>query len=103
MAPAEPLAVTYCEGWDPTSRALVGVLPVAVAHDRDRVGEQYAVLLGDLRRPYALIEVAWQHGYVGVWFFDQALRRAAKHEFRRLSEDRLFLLETVQRRYQREG
>jgi hypothetical protein len=103
MAPAEPLAVTYCEGWDPTSRALVGVLPVAVAYERDRVGEQYAVLLGGLRRPYALIEVAWRQGYVGVWFFDQALRRAAKHEFRRLSEDRLFLLETVQRRYQREG
>jgi len=103
MAPAGPLAVTYCEGWDPTSRAVVGVLPVAVAHERDRVGEQYAVLLGDLRRPYALIEVAWRQGYAGVWFFDQALRRAAKHEFRRLSDDRLFLLETVQRRYQHYG
>ncbi len=103
MAPAEQLHVTYCEGWDPTSRAVVGVLPVAVARDRDRAGEQYAVLLGDPQHPYALIEVAWRHDYAGVWFFDQALRRAAKHEFRRLSDDRLFLLETVERRYEREG
>jgi hypothetical protein len=103
MAPAGQVDVTYCEGWDPSLRAVVGVLPVAVARDRDRAGEQYAVLLGDPQRPYALIEVAWRQGYAGVWFFDQALRRAVKHEFRRLSEDRLFLLETVERRYEREG
>jgi Protein of unknown function (DUF4241) len=103
MAPAEQVDITYCEGWDPSSRAVVGVLPVAAARDRDRVGEQYAVLLGDPQHPYALIEVAWRHDYAGVWFFDQALRRAAKHEFRRLSDDRLFLLETVERRYQRDG
>lgn len=103
MAPAEQLDVTYCEGWDPTSRAVVSVLPVAVARDRDRAGEQYAVLLGDSQRPYALIEVAWRHFYAGVWFFDEVLRRAAKHEFRRLGDDRLFLLETVERRYQEEG
>jgi Protein of unknown function (DUF4241) len=103
MVPAEQLHVTYCEGWDPSSRAVVGVLPAAVARDRDRAGEQYAVLLGDVQRPYALIEVAWRHVYAGVWFFDGVLRRSARHEFRRLSDERLFLLETVQRRYERDG
>ena len=66
MAPAEQLDVTYCEGWDPTSRAIVGVLSAAVARGRDRAGEQYAVLLGDPLRPRALVEVAWGHHYAGV-------------------------------------
>jgi hypothetical protein len=70
MAPAEQLDITWCEGWDPTSRTVVGVL-VAVARARDR--DQYAVLLGGPQRPYALIEVAWRHFYAGVWFFDETL------------------------------
>jgi hypothetical protein len=40
------------------------VLPAAVACDR--AGEQYALLLGDLQRPCALIEVARRHIYAGV-------------------------------------
>jgi len=99
MAPSEDLDVTYCEGWDPAARAIVGALPVAAARERDGAGEQYAVLLGGAARPYALIEVAWRHGYAGVWLFDDALRRARKRDFRRLTGDRLFLLETVERRY----
>jgi hypothetical protein len=100
MGPTERMEVTYCEGWDPAARAIVGALPAAVARERDEAGEQYAVLLSADERPYALIEVAWRSHYAGVWFFDQALRRAVKYEFRRLADDRLFLLETVERRYQ---
>jgi hypothetical protein len=99
MGPTARMEVTYCEGWDPAARAIVGALPAAVARRRDEAGEQYAVLLSAGERPYALIEVAWRLHYAGVWFFDQALRRAVKHEFRRLADDRLFLLETVERRY----
>jgi hypothetical protein len=103
MAPSEDLDVMYCEGWDPAARAIVGVLPSAAARERDEAGEQYAVLLGDPGRPYALIEVAWRHRYAGVWFFDDALRRARKRDFRRFTDDRLFLLETVERRYASDG
>jgi hypothetical protein len=100
MAPSgERLDVRYCEGWDPHSRAMVGPLPVATVRQRDARGEQYAVLLGIPQRPRVLIEVSWQHHYAAVWFFDGLLRRAAKHEFRRLTGDRLFLVESTEWQY----
>jgi hypothetical protein len=100
MAPSgERLDVRYCEGWDPQSRAIVGLLPMAIARRRDGQGEQYAVVLGTPHRPRALIELSWRHHYAAVWFFDERLRRAAKQEFRRLRGDRLFLVESTEWRY----
>ena len=39
------LEVSYCEGWDPQARATAGPVSTAMAAERDRAGEQYAVLL----------------------------------------------------------
>ena len=50
---ADHLEVSYCEGWDPQTRAGIGPLSPARAADRDRVGEQYAVLLAVSGRPVA--------------------------------------------------
>jgi hypothetical protein len=59
MTPSgERLQVSYCEGWDPHSREIVGPLPVAAARQRDARGEQYAVLLGTPQRPRVLIELS---------------------------------------------
>jgi Protein of unknown function (DUF4241) len=98
-ASGERLDVRYCEGWDPHSRAMVAPLPIAAVRHRDVRGEQYAVLLGIMQRPRVLIEVSWQHHYAAVWFFDGLLRRAAKHEFRRLTGDRLFLVLSTEWQY----
>lgn len=98
-ASGERLEVRYCEGWDARSRGIVGLLPAAAARQRDARGEQYAVLLGAPQRPRVLVEVSWRHGYAAVWFFDGRLRRTAKHGFRRLTDDRLFLVESTEWTY----
>ncbi|SHN47167.1 DUF4241 domain-containing protein [Cryptosporangium aurantiacum] len=93
------LDAVYCEGWDPVTRGVVGVLDPAVARARDSRGEQYAVLLlvGDV--PFALMEIAWAYRACTVWHFDDELRRWLKHDLRRLADDDLFLIEAVEWTY----
>jgi len=69
------LAVSYHEGWDPTARTVVGALSTAVARERDRAGEQYAVLLSFDDRPLLLIEIAWASHYCSIWLIDEEGRR----------------------------
>jgi len=62
-----------------------------MAADRDRAGEQYAVLLAVAGQPLAMIEVAWRDVYCAVWFFDQQRRRAFLVDCRQLTDGRLFV------------
>lgn len=75
------LDITYCEGWDPVSRTAVGLLPQELAAERDRRGEQYAVLVS-AGRPWLLLEIAWGQGYWAVWRFDDQGRRITKYDHR---------------------
>lgn len=85
------LEVSYCEGWDPQARAMAGPVSRAMAADRDRAGEQYAVLLTVAGQPLAMMEAAWHDVYCAVWFFDQQRRRAFMVDCRRLTDSRLFV------------
>jgi hypothetical protein len=85
------LEVLYCEGWDPQARAAAGPLPTVRAAERDRAGEQYAMVLAVSGRPLAIIEVAWADVYCAVWFFDEQLRRVFQVDCRRLAGGRLFV------------
>jgi hypothetical protein len=85
------LEVSYCEGWDPGTRAAAGPLGAALAGERDRAGEQYAVLLSVSGQPLVIVEVAWRAGCCNVWFLDDQRRRALTVDCRRLAEDRLFV------------
>jgi hypothetical protein len=91
------LDVVYCEGWNPESRSIAGPLSASVARERDEAGEQYAVLvvMPAENHPVVLIQVYWRHHYVSVWHFDEMGRRKNKLEFRRLADDRLFLIENI--------
>ena len=93
------LEVLYCEGWDPQARAAASPLPPALAAQRDRVGEQYAVLLSAPGRPLAIIEVAWRDAFCGVRFLDEQRRRVYAVDCRRLAPDRLFVIGGRQWRY----
>ncbi|GAA1000871.1 DUF4241 domain-containing protein [Acrocarpospora macrocephala] len=94
----DELNVTYCEGWNPVSRSTVGLLSEETAAERDRHGEQYAVLLST-DRPRLLLEIAWRQGYCGLWLFDAQGRRTERFDYRRLAEGRVFLRETSEWRY----
>lgn len=85
------LEVSYCEGWDPGTRAAIGPLAAALAAERDRAGEQYAVLLSVSGQPLMIIEVVWRAGCCSVWFLDEQRRRTLTVDCRRLTEDRLFV------------
>ncbi len=49
------------------------------------------VVLGDQRRPDALIEVNWSLHYLGTWFLDDKVRRNLKYSFTRVDAETLFL------------
>ncbi|MFS8095587.1 DUF4241 domain-containing protein [Lentzea alba] len=85
------LGVVYCEGWDPERRVISGRLPVAVARERDRTGEQYAFCLVDVDRVVRVCEIAWAARFARTWHLDEHGRRTKKSEYRVL-DGRLFLL-----------
>ena len=85
--------MSYCEGWDSRAGAAAGPLSPALAAQRHRTGEQYAVLLAAAGRPVALIEVALGELHCGVRFFDERLRRLFEADCRLLADGRLFMLE----------
>ena len=68
------IEVSYCEGWDPRTRAAVGPLSPVLAAERRQAGEQYAVLLAAAGRPLALIEMALGELHCGLRFLDEQLR-----------------------------
>lgn len=87
------MEIVYCEGWSPDVGALVGRLTEATARRRDAGGAQYAVaLVGDFGAPVALLEIAWTHRFARSWAFDEQGRRVREVEYRRLPDDRLFML-----------
>lgn len=92
---SEYLAVVHCEGWDPAERTIAGRLPVAVAQERDRTGEQYAFCLVEpgSSRVVRVGEIAWAAGFARVWFLDEQLRRTRMVEYRVL-DGALFCLHT---------
>nr|WP_052478153.1 DUF4241 domain-containing protein [Kibdelosporangium sp. MJ126-NF4]CEL16452.1 hypothetical Cytosolic Protein [Kibdelosporangium sp. MJ126-NF4]CTQ90404.1 hypothetical Cytosolic Protein [Kibdelosporangium sp. MJ126-NF4] len=99
----EKIDFIYCEGWDPVARAVAGPLRAAEASERDRSGEQYAVLLFSDGKPQALIEVSWLHHVCLIWGFDEHLRRLIKRDFRRVDGGRLVLVEEVEWQYADQG
>ncbi|MGW4212594.1 DUF4241 domain-containing protein [Lentzea sp. NPDC004789] len=94
------LSVVHCEGWNPSSREIVGRLPVAVAQQRDRAGEQYAFCLvePESRRVVRVGEIAWAAGFARLWFLDALGRRERVVEYRVL-DGRLFRLNSRQWTY----
>jgi hypothetical protein len=91
----ERLDLLYCEGWDSRSRAAKRPLSLGAAQERERAGEQYAVLLLDRGTPTALVELSSRCRSLTVWHFDDQMRRAARHELRRVGNDELFPAEQV--------
>ncbi|MEU0878432.1 DUF4241 domain-containing protein [Lentzea sp. NPDC005914] len=92
---SELLSVVHCEGWDPAERKIVGLLPVAVAQQRDRAGEQYAFCLlePESRRVVRVGEICWSAGFARLWHLDSLGRRTRMSEYRVL-DGSLFRLRT---------
>ncbi|NUR25105.1 MAG: DUF4241 domain-containing protein [Catenulispora sp.] len=84
--------VAYCEGWDAAARAAFRPLREQTARERHESGCKYAVLLTVDAEPRALVQVDTGAGYIGVFGFDLAGRRALKFSYRDLG-DHLMLRE----------
>lgn len=66
------------------------LLSEAQARRRHVSGEPYTVTLGDPEAPDAVIDVVWKNDHLGVWFFDDKLRRTVHFSFE-VHGDKLFL------------
>lgn len=81
--------ISYCHRWNFDRHQPIDPL----APDEAATREAYSVVLHDPWEgeiPEAVIEVAWDAEYAGVWFFDSAGLRSLNYAFRRTG-DRLFL------------
>jgi hypothetical protein len=87
---ATPAAV-FCERWHGREHRPSGVISEAAARRRNGRGRPYLVVLGDQRRPGALIEVNWSLDFLGTWFLDDMRRRNLKYSFTRVDAKTLFL------------
>ena len=85
------MQVTYCALWSDQRRAPTDVMSEEQARGLDRLGEPYAVVLGEPTAPDAVVEVAWKNEHLGVLFIDGQGRVHSKYSFRRQRDSRLFL------------
>lgn len=81
---------TYSDRWSDLAGQPTGVIGKAQARERHATGEPYTVTLGAPYAPDAVIDVAWKNDYLGVWFFDEQVRRSVHFAFR-AHGDKLFL------------
>jgi hypothetical protein len=92
---AEPVSVTpaavFCERWHDGEHRPSGVISESAARRRNTRGQPYLVVLGDQRRPDALIEVNWSLDFLGTWFLDDKRRCNLHYSFTRVDPKTLFL------------
>ncbi|GAA1376875.1 hypothetical protein [Catellatospora chokoriensis] len=82
----------YCRRWNFRRHEPVEPLTADEAQARDAAGEPYTVVPAAPRSgvPDVVIEIAWENGHAGVWFFDAYGRQCLHYSFRR-SGEQLFL------------
>lgn len=90
--------VTYSERFSDLAGKPTGPLSAEQARERHASGEPYAVTLGDPTSPDAVIDVAWKNDHVGVWFFDEKVRRTVHFSFA-VRGTTLFLAEVTNWKY----
>ncbi|WP_346049031.1 hypothetical protein [Actinomadura chokoriensis] len=71
----------------------MGALSTAAARERDRAGEQYAVVLSSDDRPLVLVEIARASHYCSIWLIDEEDRRHVHIDTRLLDETHITLRE----------
>ena len=59
------------------------------------VVDQVEPVLGNPKRPDALIDVNWSLDYLGTWFLDDKLRRNLRYAFARVDPKTLFLEQII--------
>lgn len=67
------------------------------AHDERRT---YTVLVNDLERPYAVIDVAGNTNFIGVTFLDDFLRESLSYHFKEVEPGKLFLSMATHREFE---
>lgn len=95
------LEAAYGDGWDPRARRVVRPITAEQARRRDAVGEPYSVVLTAPGQdiPEALLHVAWNRHYLGLWWLDEYGRRKEEIDLRSLEDGKLFLRHLAQWRY----
>ena len=99
MSETRGVTVTYCERWNSTLHKPIGIMRADKAKIQHDAGSLYSIALGDPTRPDAFIEIRWETNYLGVWFFDEKIRRSLKYTFERIDDKSLFLTEITSWEY----
>lgn len=90
--------VTYSERWSDLAGGPTGVISEEAARERDQSGEAYTITLGDPEDPDRVLDVAWKNDHLGVWFFDDQVRRSVHFSFK-VHGDKLFLATVMNWKY----
>lgn len=81
----------YAAKWSRGYKEPQRPLSLEKALESHESGKWYTVLVGDLQRPAAFIEVVGENRYVGVNFLDDQLRDYLIYNFQRDATGRLFM------------
>lgn len=91
--PNEATLITYCERWNDIMKKPIEIISRDEAAKRYKSGELFSVVVGEVAKPTALLEIRWETNYAAAWFFDDKVRRMLAYTFTRVDEERLFLSE----------
>lgn len=83
-------AITYSKIYSSLAGRPTFLISEAQARKRHASGEPYTVTIGDPESPDAVLDVVWKNNHLGVWFFDDKMRRTVHFSFD-VRDGRLFL------------
>ncbi len=95
-------AIYYCKSWSSHGKRPQSPLGPDEARARHDRGDEYTVLIGDPMRPRAYIETLLSRNYVCCTFLDEHLRPKTYCIFTAEAAERLFLAQSMTRRFKDE-
>ena len=87
----------YCKSWFWAKKRPTEIWSEKQARQAHKERKKYTVLVNNIEKPYAVVDIAGNTNFIGVTFLDDLLRDFLSYNFKEIKPEELFLSMAVHR------